>query len=168
MGPEGLLVLLILFEEGYHVSILGSHSVSWRGFKGTGRRVVQGQGQCGGFKGKANAEGGSKANARAIEKKREIKLSRARRRRRLRQHLLGIYFTHVWISEAKNKGKERVPLRGFNWEVKTNYDSQPPWSHDHGNFQQMKRYMNKVLQRASALTKWIISSGNGKVNTLTN
>ena len=27
------------------------------------------------------------------------------------------------ISEAKNKGKERVPFRGFNWEVKTNYDS---------------------------------------------
>ena len=46
MGPEGLPVLLILFEGGCYVSILGSHFF-WRGFKG-----------------RANAEGGSKAGRR--------------------------------------------------------------------------------------------------------
>ena len=47
MGPEGLPVLLILFEGGCHVSILGSHLEG-----------VQGQGQCRGFKGKVNANAG--------------------------------------------------------------------------------------------------------------
>ena len=27
MGPEGLPVLLILFERSYHISILGSHFI---------------------------------------------------------------------------------------------------------------------------------------------
>ena len=46
MGPEGLLVLLILFEGGYHVSILGSHLFP----RGCSRA---GQGECKGrFKGK--------------------------------------------------------------------------------------------------------------------
>ena len=48
MGPEGLPVLLILFERGCHISILGSHFISWRGFKG-----------------RANAEGGLRAKTKA-------------------------------------------------------------------------------------------------------
>ena len=107
--------------------------------------------------GRANTEGSLRARQMRrvvqgqmlgqLKKDWEIKLLKARRR--LRQHLCYEFIS--LISEAKNKGKERVPLRGFNWEVKTNHDSQPPWSHDHGNFQK-KRYMTKVLQRASALT----------------
>ena len=42
MGPKGLLVLLILFEGGYYINILGSHFIYFFG---------------GGFKGKANVEG---------------------------------------------------------------------------------------------------------------
>ena len=38
MGPEGLPILLILFEGGCHVNILGSH-FSWREFKGKAGRM---------------------------------------------------------------------------------------------------------------------------------
>ena len=60
MGPEGLLVLLILFKRGYYVSILRSHFVFWRGFKGKviaeGLRVGQGEYRVR-FKGRAIVEG---------------------------------------------------------------------------------------------------------------
>ena len=55
MGPEGLPILLILFEGGCYISILGNHFISWRGFKGRanaeGSRAGQGEYR-GRFKGK--------------------------------------------------------------------------------------------------------------------
>ena len=111
MGPKGLPVLLILFEGGYHISILGSHFISWREFKGRANaegglragqgecwavqgqglrlKVVQGQGKCGGwFKGKANTEGGSRARRMLGGSRARAKIkggSRARQMRRVVQ-----------------------------------------------------------------------------------
>ena len=47
IGPEGLPVLLILFERGCYINILGSYFISWRGFKG-----------------RVNAEGGLKVKTK--------------------------------------------------------------------------------------------------------